>query len=41
MNWEKKEGDTPNVQWIEHGLMISINGPLKKEAMLKVAESMK
>ncbi len=36
-----KDGETPSVQWIEHGLMISINGPIKKEAMLKVAESMK
>ena len=36
-----KDGDSPSVQWIENGLMISINGPLKKEAMLKVAESMK
>ena len=29
------------LQWSEGGLMISISGPLKKEAMLKVAESMK
>ncbi len=29
------------LQWSENGLMIYINGPLKKDAMLKVAESMK
>ncbi len=28
------------LQWIEGGLQISITGPLKKEAILKVAESM-
>ncbi len=30
----------PSLQWIEDGLTIAVNGPLKKEALLKVAESM-